>query len=118
MDKIDDSSEHTVSSLMDKLGTVHGIEASNKEVVKERCRAEMVALTRQMVAFRDVLLSMQSELSSLKDPEGSSNESQSEQNGFKIYTWGGKHHNVPEKFMIPQDTPMALWRLWIYGGAV
>ena len=115
MDKIEDSSEHTVSTLMDKLGTVHGIEASNKEVVKEVCHAEMVALTRQMIEFRDVLLSMQSEISSLRNRGSSSSESQPEQNGFKIYSWGGQHHHVPEKFMIPQDTPMALWRLWIYG---
>ena len=33
----------------------------------------------------------------------------------KLFYWGGKVHFVPENFSIPQDTPMALWRLWIYG---
>ena len=33
----------------------------------------------------------------------------------KLFYWGGKVHFVPENFTIPQDTPMALWRLWIYG---
>ena len=69
---------------MDKLGTGHGIKASNKEVGKEVCRAEMVALTRQMIAFRDALLSMQSEIPSLRNRESSSSESRPEQNDFSV----------------------------------
>ena len=38
-----------------------------------------------------------------------------DQDSFQYFQWAGRFHSVPEDFMIPQDTPMALWSYWIYG---
>lgn len=115
MNKIDDATDHTVSSLMNKLGTVHGIEVANNEVIKEVCHDEMAAFSRQLARFENIMKAMQSEIAKIRNPESSSGENQPNRDGYRAYSWGGCFHMVPENFIIPQDTPMALWRLWIYG---
>lgn len=49
------------------------------------------------------------------DVEGDGSELASD--GYKLFTWGGYFHMVPEGFEIPCTTPLSIWRLWIHGDA-
>lgn len=34
---------------------------------------------------------------------------------YRRYTWGGRVHDFPEDFELPQANCMQMWRMWLYG---
>lgn len=105
---------NVIKGVVKNIASVDGVAVTNEEMTKRVCKEEMAPIFAQMKIMNDNLLKYQLGPSSIPDRELITATS-FDQGAYRSFRWGGRFHNVPEGFMVPQDTPMALWRFWIYG---
>ena len=111
-----DLPETIMNNTLKQLAVVDGCLVSNEDMTRRVCREEMGYIRDKIDSLQEcvVKFKLPSSSDARSDPDPIAPHS-FPQGSFKAFLWGGRFHCVPEGFMIPQDTPMALWRFWIYG---
>lgn len=117
---ISDLVEKVVEGVVRQIGSVDGVTLTNEDMTKRVCKNEMQEIqTALMKRFDELAVDLRPyKLVRSDSPRVDLDpitQNSFDQSSFQCFQWGGKFHYVPEDFMVPQDTPMAMWRLWIYG---
>lgn len=97
--------------ILSRIGTVHGIQLSNEEVMKRVIREQfpdfniLVEFARNFIANNRAQQALDAEPSLQNSPQ------------FIRFEWGSDVHNVPEGFKMPQENVASVWKFWIFGCA-
>lgn len=104
--------KETAMLVLDGISSAHNVQIHNSKSIRDTIDPVVAPITAQLNKIEGALLSFMSPQKNHSQAIAVVSNTPYEYRRFK---WGGRYHDFPQSFKLPQLTSSQMWHLWLFG---